>query len=81
MGDINHLKNITLLTDDINPFAFACLTCGKTREFSEKDIDALKKPYKDPQNHDYDYYIPCIFCKKGRMEPQNIVFSDNLDDE
>lgn len=48
-------------------------SCGKERQYSEKEIEKKKKPYPDPQNHPYDFYIPCLFCKTGVMEPPELV--------
>lgn len=58
---------------DFDPFNFKCNSCGKEKVYTDAEIDTKKKPYPDPQNYDYDFYITCPFCKKGVMEPPAFV--------
>lgn len=73
MADINSGKHTTFSFESYDPFKFTCTSCGKTRVYTEEEIDKTKKPYTDPQNHDYDFYISCPFCTKGIMEPPEAV--------
>ncbi|MBV9482094.1 MAG: hypothetical protein JO249_15300 [Acidobacteria bacterium] len=59
---------------DYDPYRWSCSRCGEEREYTQGEIDKLKKPYPDPQNHDFDCYISCPFCQKGVMEPPQLVF-------
>ena len=72
MADIKSLKHTTSL-ENFDPFEWKCTSCGKTSIYIEEEIDKTKKPYADPQNHDYDFYISCPFCAKCVMEPPEVV--------
>jgi hypothetical protein len=61
------------LRDDFNPFRFSCDSCGKTKEYSEREIDKVKKPHPNPKEYAYDFFISCPFCEKGFMEPPEVV--------
>jgi hypothetical protein len=67
-------KIVTQVPDDFDPFRWRCDSCGKERVYSEEQIEKTKKPYPDPQNHPYDFYVSCPFCTKGVMEPPDLVF-------
>jgi hypothetical protein len=73
MADIKSLKHTVTNLSDFDPFTWACTSCGKTKVYTEEEIDKTKIPYPDPQNHDYDFYISCPFCKTGVMEPPAFV--------
>ncbi len=59
--------------NEFDPFLWKCDSCGKERQYTEEEIDKKKKPYADPQNHHYDFYVSCPFCKIGVMEPPEFV--------
>jgi hypothetical protein len=59
---------------DFDPYLWKCDSCGKERKYTQEEIDRQKKPWKDPQNHDRDYYVTCPFCNKGEMELPELVF-------
>lgn len=59
--------------EDLDPFRFACDSCGKTKVYDEDEIDKMKKPHPNPKEYAYDFFIPCPFCKKGFMEPPQVV--------
>jgi len=67
-------KNFTDMPADYDPYRWGCSRCGKEQEYTQREIDKLKKPYPDPQNHDFDFYISCPFCQKGVMQPPQLVF-------
>lgn len=73
MANVKFLKNKQQPFDDYDPFEFVCTFCGKTKVYTEEEIDNRKKPYPDPQNHDYDFFISCPFCTKGVMEPPTFI--------
>jgi hypothetical protein len=54
------------------PSAGGVIPAAKSNN-TEKEIEKTKKPYPDPQNHPYDFYITCPFCNKGVMEPPELV--------
>jgi len=58
---------------EFDPYCFKCDSCGKEKQYTEEEIDTTKKPYPDPRNHAFDFYITCPFCKKGVMEPPEVV--------
>ena len=62
------------IPDDYDPYLWSCSRCGKEREYTQEEIDKMKQPYPDPQNHDFDFYISCPFCGKGVMQPPQMVF-------
>lgn len=64
-----NLKNITSMKEEFNPFAFECDSCGKTKVYTEEEIDKTQKPHPNPKEYAYDFFIPCPFCNKGFMEP------------
>ena len=67
-------KMVKEVPDDFDPFRWRCDACGKERVYTEEAIEKTKKPYPDPQNHPYDFYISCPFCTKGVMEPPAMIF-------
>jgi len=73
MANVKVLKNTKHPFDNFDPFEFECNLCGKTKVYTDEEIDKTKKPYKDPQNHDFDFYITCPFCAKGVMDPPEFV--------
>jgi hypothetical protein len=74
-------KIVKQIPDEFDPFLWKCDSCGKERQYTEEEIDKTKKPYADPQNHPYDFYITCPFCSKGVMEPPELVsFSGAFED-
>jgi hypothetical protein len=70
MANTNVVKKVPF---DFDPFLWKCDSCGKEKQFTQKEIDKTKKPYSDPQNHSFDFYISCSFCHKGVMEPPELV--------
>jgi hypothetical protein len=73
MANTKVVKNPFTDSFDFNPFLWKCSSCGKEREFTPEEIEKEKKPYPDPENHDYDFYIMCTNCKKGVMEPPTFI--------
>lgn len=73
MANVKILKNKQNPFDEYDPFEFQCNSCGKTKMYTEEEIDKTKKPYPDPKNHDFDFYISCPFCANGVMEPPEFV--------
>ena len=67
-------KIVNEVPDDFDPFRWWCDSCGKEHVYSEEEIEKTKKPYSDPQNHPYDFYVSCPFCTKGVMGPPDLVF-------
>ncbi len=63
------LKNITSMKDDFDPFAFECDSCGKTKVYTDEEIEKVKKTHPNPKEYTYDFFISCPFCKTGYMEP------------
>jgi len=68
MANVKVLKNTKHPFDNFDPFEFECNLCGKTKVYTDEEIDKTKKPYKDPQNHDFDFYITCPFCAKSMCQ-------------
>ena len=65
------------IPDDFDPFVFECDICGKTHLFTEEEIE--EKKTKIPGTDD-DYWILCQFCKKGHMQPPQLVMKfDSFD--
>jgi hypothetical protein len=74
-------KIVKEIPDDFDPFLWKCDLCGKEQPLTEEEIEKTKKPYPDPQNHPYDFYITCPFCKTGVIEPPELVsFSGAFED-
>lgn len=59
--------------EDFDPFTFECDSCGKTKVYTEEEIEKVKKPHPKPETYMFDFFIPCPFCKKGFMEPPEMV--------
>ena len=56
---------------------FICEWCGKTKDFTNEEVEKLKKT--DPQiaQEGFDYYISCPFCNGGYMFSQeDFIFHD-----
>ena len=66
-------KIVKEVLDDFDPFLWKCESCGKERQYTKEEIDKTKQPYADPQYHPYDFYVTCPSCKKGVMEPPELV--------
>lgn len=49
---------------------FVCEGCGKTKDFTQKEIAKNKKTDADLLQDGFDYYIPCPFCTGGYMLSQ-----------
>jgi hypothetical protein len=56
-----------------DPYIWKCDSCGKERKYTQQEIDMNSKPWPDPENHNYDFYITCPVCGKGVMEPPTFV--------
>jgi hypothetical protein len=61
------------ISDDFDPYRWGCSSCGKEREYTQREIDKLKQPYPDPHNHPADFSASCPFCGTGVMEPPGFV--------
>ena len=54
---------------------FICEWCGKTKGFTDIEIEKQKKTDPDIKSEGFEYYIPCPFCNGGHMFSQeDIVF-------
>lgn len=73
MANIIIVENMTTALAQHNPFLWKCDRCGKEKLYTQEEIDTTHKPWPDPQNHDYDFYVICPFCGKGVMEPPTFV--------
>jgi hypothetical protein len=67
-------RSVNHIPADYDPYRCSCSSCGRQREYTQREIDKLKKPYPDPQNHPADFYVSCSFCGKGVMGPPEFVF-------
>lgn len=74
-------KVVKQIPDDFDPFIWKCDSCGKEKQYTQEAIDSAKKLYPDPQNHDRDYYVACLDCNKGVMEPPELIFFGGLFEE
>ena len=81
LNAITNMKHISEMKDVFDPFAFECNSCGKSRVYSEEEIDKVKKPHPNPKDYAYDFFIPCPFCKIGFMEPPSFVSFLGEDDD
>lgn len=69
------IMNIYSIIDDIDPFKFCCDHCGKTKLFTEPEIEKVKQKTPNTKN---DYFILCQFCKKGIMQPPVFISSGGI---
>lgn len=73
MANIIVVTDMSKALDEYDPFIWKCDSCRKEKKYTQKEIDTEKKPWRDPQNHDRDYYVSCPLCTKGKMEPPTFV--------
>jgi hypothetical protein len=67
--------NVHASFDDFDPFEFKCDSCGKTRVFTEAEIEVEKK--KIPGGGG-DCYLLCRVCKEGHMQPPVVVQTSGI---
>jgi len=73
MANVIVVKDMATVLEEYDPFIWKCDRCGKERKYAQEEIDKIHKPWPDPQNHEYDFYITCPFCNQGVMEPPTFV--------
>ncbi len=67
--------HIHYITDNIDPFEFCCDHCGKTKLFTEPEIEKIKQKTPGTEN---DYFILCQFCKNGHMQPPTFISTGGI---
>jgi rubredoxin len=72
----------TIASDEFDdaPIEWICDTCGKIKEYTDTEIEKAEGPKPGTKPEDWDYHIPCPFCKKGSMIPPTMTLAEGLQD-
>ena len=57
---------------------WVCDTCGKELTLSDEEIEQLERPRPNTRPEDWDYYMPCPFCKTGEILQPTFTLSEAL---
>ena len=57
---------------------WVCDTCGKELDLPEEEIEKLERPRPHTKPEDWDYYMPCPFCKTGEILQPTFSLTDAL---
>lgn len=64
--------------DEYPPVEWQCDTCGKIKEYTDVEIEKTECPKPGTKPEDWDYHLPCPFCKKGSMLPPTMSLAEGL---
>ncbi len=64
--------------DEFPPVEWKCDTCGKIKEYTDGEIEKTECPKPETKPENWDYHLPCPFCKKGSMLPPTMSFTEGL---
>ena len=57
---------------------WVCDTCGKELTLPEEEIEKLERPRPHTKPEDWDYYLPCPFCKTGEVQQPTLSLTEAL---
>jgi hypothetical protein len=57
---------------------WVCDTCGKELTPTDEEIEQLERPRPNTKPEDWDYYMPCPFCKTGEIQQPTFSLADAL---
>ena len=57
---------------------WVCDACGKELTLPEEEIEKMEQPRPHTKPEDWDYYIPCPFCKTGSILQPTFSLADAL---
>lgn len=61
-----------------DPVEYKCDSCDKIKAYTDEELETAEIPKPGTLPSDWDYYIPCPFCKKGSMLPPTMSLTEGL---
>lgn len=74
------MKQQTIVEEDelYDPVEWQCDSCGKIKAYTDAELETAEQPKPGTKPEDWDYRIPCPFCKKGSMLPPAMSLAEGL---
>lgn len=75
------MKNKTVIIDEndlYEPVEWKCDSCNKIKAYTDEELETAELPKPSTKPEDWNYYIPCPFCKKGSMLPPTMSLAEGL---
>jgi hypothetical protein len=62
-----------------DPVEWKCDSCGKIKEYTDKELEKAECPRPGTKPEDWDWHVPCPFCKKGSLFPPIVSLEEGLE--